>query len=99
MEEQLQFAGEFKLDSVVITTHSNLKFDITNQVFEVNFFEELMSNSVSANLTIMDTQNIISDAPIIGQEYIEISIRTPNYRKKKTITYTDHVMVVRKISD
>jgi len=98
MEEQLQFAGEFKLDSVVITTHSNLKFDITNQVFEVNFFEELMSNSVSANLTIMDTQNIISDAPIIGQEYIEISIRTPNYRKKKTITYTDHVMVVRKIS-
>jgi len=97
MAEELKYAGEFKLEKVSITTHNNIEFDITSQIMEINFFEELMSSSVSANITVIDTQNIVSDAPIIGQEYVHISIRTPNLRNQNAITYTDHVMVIRKI--
>jgi len=98
MAESTQYAGEFKLEKVIITTHDNKTFDLTAQVVEINVFEELMSTSVSATITVVDTQNIVSDAPIVGQEYIQLLIRTPNFRGISAINYVDHVMVVRKVA-
>jgi hypothetical protein len=63
-----QFPGTFEVKKMTING-----IDVTDQWFQYDEFENLFS-TMSARLTIIDTQNLIKNIPIIGEEIVEVSI-------------------------
>jgi len=78
-EEVLIHAGDFKLEKLIISSLSTeTSADITDFMMEINLYEDLFSPCMTGNLIIADAANLISNLPILGNEYITIKLRTPS---------------------
>ena len=47
----------------------------------IEIFEDINSPALTGSLTLLDIDNILENAPIIGQEYISLVIDTPTLRR------------------
>ena len=67
--QKSQYAGEFQLESLKIFSPSREVFvDLLNICIQVDIFESIYNNSMTAQIIIVDTENIIDKLPIVGQE-------------------------------
>jgi hypothetical protein len=74
-----QFPGDFSLKEVNLYPHFGDKIDIKGLVGEINLYESVLSASLQATLVIQDIgQNLINKLPIMGEERIEIIIKSNN---------------------
>ena len=49
--------------------------------------------SVSGTIAIQDPANVVSNGPIIGQEYLKLQIKTPSLTDKEhIIDFTENVL-------
>ena len=62
-----------------------------DKMIQVNIF----SNGLQATLTITDQNNLISNMPIVGQEFVSLKLETPGVG---VIDYTDNIFCVQKVS-
>ena len=77
-DEVLIHAGDFKLEKLTITSLTTEQTaDITEFILELNLFEDLFSPCMTGSLILADAANLISNLPIIGNEYITFKLRTP----------------------
>ena len=79
--EQLKFAGEVILDKVRIITPSGFYQDIAGQVITVQVYEDLFSPFITGSLIVKESLDLINLFPFIGEEYLELEIRTPTLDK------------------
>ena len=93
MAETLQFAGEFRLDKCELISSSGVSADISKIVAEINIFEDIFSTSLTGSIIISDTNNLVDNMPIIGQEYISLKITTPSM-EQDAIDFTENVFCV-----
>ena len=63
----LQFAGEFELNKVDIKSSSGNSIDGITPL-EINIYESIFNNSLTGNISIADTNNLIELLPLIGDE-------------------------------
>ena len=78
-DEVLVQAGDFKLEKLIITSPTTEEFaDITEFMMEINLYEDLFSPCMTGNVVLADATNLISNLPILGNEYITIKLRTPS---------------------
>lgn len=100
-------AGQYYLTDIKLVSYRSGtensapdKIDIGSLVAETNIFESIYSKSLSGNLFIVDTQNIVGNLPLTGNERIEFKLYTPsspfgyNFSEE-----TGHPMYVYKISN
>ena len=73
----LQFAGEYEILESKLTTSTGVTINISKLIAEINLFEDLFSNALYCSIFIVDTNNIISRGPIIGQERVHLKIAIP----------------------
>ena len=73
----LQFAGEYEILESKLTTSTGVTINISKLIAEINLFEDLFSNALYGSIFIVDTNNIISRGPIIGQERVHLKIAIP----------------------
>lgn len=77
-KESLVHAGDYKLEELTITSATTgITTDITEFMLEINLYEDLFSFCMSGNLIVADAANLISNLPILGNEYITVKMRTP----------------------
>jgi len=77
-EEVLQFAGEVDVEEVFITSSLNpSNVDLTNFMVEFNLYEDLFSPTMHGDIVISDSNNLITELPMIGTELITVKFRTP----------------------
>ena len=81
--DNLEFAGDYHLPYVHLINHSGEGIDsdthgenITALVIELNIYESIFSSSVTGNIVIADTQNLISKLPIQGTERLSFRLTT-----------------------
>lgn len=65
------------IDRCHIITGTGNRIDLTLQMLELNIFEDIFSPALSATILLHDTLNLIEKLPIIGQEWMFISISKP----------------------
>jgi len=70
-------ATDFNLDRLVLVGTSGLPVDIREIVYELNLFEDLFGNTMSGSILVNDTQNLINLLPIIGMEFLSVTITKP----------------------
>ena len=81
-KSDLQFAGEFLLEECVLLTVNGTEIDISALVDTVNLYEDIFSMTVSGDIIIKDTNNLVLNAPIIGEEKLKLKIQTPQTSPK-----------------
>jgi len=75
---KIQYAGEFKLEELKIISSSGNVVDLSKSVLQIDLYESIFKNSISGSILIADTNNMVNNLPIIGQEYITLKVSTPS---------------------
>lgn len=94
MANNLQFAGEFSLEKCDLISSSGVAADISKIVAEINIFEDIFSTALTGSIILADTNNLVDNMPIIGQEYISMKIITPGLDGDDGIDFTENVFCV-----
>ena len=77
----LNFAGEYSLREMKILTSSGVVIDVKKMTQYIEIFENINSPSLTGNINHLDIDNIIENAPIIGQEYMSLKIEHHHLKK------------------
>ena len=100
-KSDLQFAGEFLVLKCELMTTNGTTYDIRQLVQSINIYEDIFSTAVSGDITIKDTNNMVFNGPIIGEEKLLLKIQTPqrNPNDNTIIDYTDTPLSVYKLNN
>jgi len=99
---KLNYAGEYTIEMCSIASTSGVVLDITQQVGAINIFEDIFKSSITGDISITDTTNLMTRLPIIGQEKLLLKISTPQASqpfsdRTRTIDFTDQPLYIYKI--
>jgi len=75
---ELQYAGEYSLEICEIYAASGAVLDLKDQFASINIYEDIMKNALTGDISLVDTNNLLTNLPIIGQEKLALRIVTPN---------------------
>ena len=89
----INFAGEYEILELSIHSSSGNIFPLEPKTLTINLYENIFNNTVTGDILILDTDNLVMNLPIIGQEYLSFKIRTPTLEKEE-IDYTKHLMPI-----
>ena len=92
----IQHAGEYELTDLKLFTGSGEVLNLDINYLSLDIYENIFSNGLTGTLMIADTNNLIMNAPITGQEFLSFKIKTPTI-ENIAIDFTEHVMAVYKI--
>ena len=96
----IQYAGEFEIQDAKIFSSSGNIIPLNGLVMALTIYEGIFSQSMTGAITILDTNSIVKNLPIIGQEYLSFKIKTGSLggsNKTDIIDYTDNVFTIFKI--
>ena len=97
----IQYAGEFAIAECILYTVGGKELDLTDLVVGVNIYESIFNNSITGDISFTDTNNIIGNAKIIGQEKLSLSLITPdatdNYDRTNSIEFGEMPFYVFKV--
>ena len=101
MAENIEFAGDFKLDNIIIHNHDDTQaVDIKRLVVEFNLYENMFAGAMSGSLVIADSTGLISKLPVQGTERLTFKLSTPGSKLKIDCTEeSGHPMHVFAVSD
>ena len=101
MAEHIEFAGDFKLDNIIIHNHDDTQaVDIKRLVVEFNLYENMFAGAMSGSLVIADSTGLISKLPVQGTERLTFKLSTPGSKLKIDCTEeSGHPMHVFAVSD
>lgn len=84
-KESIRFAGDVSVDEVIIITTRGTIQNVTNQVIGIQLFEDIYSPFLTCTITFKDSLDLSSLLPMIGEEYVQVKIRTPSFESKTGI--------------
>ena len=85
----VQYAGEYTLKKLDLISSLNRRIDLKALTTEINIFENIFLNTLTASLMVVDTADLINNIGIYGQEFVEIEIETPSLEDfSHTLTFS-----------
>jgi hypothetical protein len=79
-KQTLRFAGDVSVGKVRVISQSGFYQDIANQIVGIQIFEDLLSPFITGTLVIKDSLDLINLFPFVGEEYVELDIKTPTLK-------------------
>ena len=79
-QQTLRFAGDVSVGKVRVISQSGFYQDIANQVSGIQIFEDLLSPFITGTLVVKDSLDLINLFPFVGEEYVELDIKTPTLK-------------------
>ena len=98
---EIQYAGEYQIEVCEIYASSGTVLDLKDQFASVNIYEDIFKNALTGDISIVDTNNLLTNLPIIGQEKLKLRLVTPNVNDDSTrgfaIDFTDTPLYIYKV--
>ena len=95
---EIQYAGECSIKTVELISSAGVIHDLKPTCLEINIFEDIfLVNGLTGNLVFTDTNNLLQNLPIIGQEQLLLKITTPSL-DDESIDFTENALVIWKVS-
>ena len=79
-KERLQTPGDFFIDGVMIVGSSGARINVTDQVRELNIYQDIDSPYMSGSILLADSMGVAELLPFLGQERLLFSLKTPTKR-------------------
>ena len=99
MDEYLSEAGQFEVEHCVLLTSEGAEIDLSKSIAEIQFYENIYANAITGLITLFDTFALSNIAPLVGQEYLRLKIRTPTIvDDADKVIFMDNVLHVNKIT-
>jgi hypothetical protein len=99
MTDKLNYAGDFSIEKAEIITSSGQIINISDNIVEINFYEDIFSVSITGDLVVVDTLNLVTNGPIIGQEQLQLRVTTPGFKDNDSkINFVDEVLMIHKVA-
>lgn len=96
--DSIQYAGEYKLLECKILSSTGVVARLDSIVQEINIFENIVTQGIMVSLVIVDSNNLVMNMPIVGQEFVTLKLQTPGLREDETtIDYTENCFSVYKV--
>lgn len=92
----VQYAGEYEVTEIKLISSSGIELDIKDTTLQIDFMEDIFSTSIFGSISVADTNDLVHNMNIIGQEFLKIKIKTPSFEEEESII--DNVFSVFKIS-
>ena len=75
MANKSEFSGDYSLTSIILK-NKTAEIDIKEIVSEISIYESVNAVSLSVEILVGDSKNIIASLPIQGGETVEITVST-----------------------
>ena len=79
-KERLQSPGDYFVDGVMIVGSSGARINVTDQVREINIYQNINTPFMSGSIIIADSMGVAELLPFLGQERLLFSLKTPTRR-------------------
>jgi hypothetical protein len=89
-KETLRQPGAVLIEDAYIVTNDGTSFSLKNFMAEAVLYENMELNGMSAEITIIDSNGLITAAPFLGQESIVVKFRTPTFDSSINIAFIVH---------
>ena len=76
--EVIRFAGDVSIDKIEIVSLNGYGQEVTNQVIALEIYEDMFSPFISGVMAFKDSLDLVNLFPIVGEEFVNISIHTPS---------------------
>jgi len=93
-DEVIRFAGDINIDKAQIITATGFSQDIKNQVMAIEFYEDMFAPFISGLVVVKETLDYANLFPLIGEEYITLTLRTPSF-EEKNMTIDDQFVITK----
>ena len=95
----IQYAGEYEIEEIKLFSSSGNIIPLNGLMMELVIFENLFTASMSGQIAILDTNSVVLNLPVVGQEYISFKIKTASLGSEGTdiIDFTENVFSIFKI--
>lgn len=90
----LQSPGDVDIQELFLVTAKGNYINLDSYLMEFNIYEDLFSNTLSGDIAISDSRNLIKELPIMGDEFIVIKFKTPDYPSELSISKTFRVVSI-----
>ena len=98
----IQYAGEYIIEECKLLTVGGLELDLIDLVASVDIYEDIFQNSISGDISFADTNDVIGNARICGQEKLKLKLSTPNVDdtddRNVVINFTEQPLYIYKIN-
>ena len=94
----LNFVSEFDLQEAIIFSVDGVALNLLNDVnlISINIFEDIFKNGISGSIIFADTNNMIENLPIVGQEIFAFKATTPGLNDDN-IDFTENPFIIYKV--
>lgn len=80
--------GDIELLKIMLTNEAGTKtYDLMHQVKGIEIYESILSPVIFCELTVADANGLHQEFPIIGEEYVTITFKTPKFAKAATYLF------------
>lgn len=87
----MQKPGDVVIESLILKSYNGFEMDIRGLYDSITIYEDIYANCMSGYIVLIDSVNIAKNFPIIGDETIVLSYRTPEFgdgiAEHKTVNY------------
>lgn len=92
----LKYAGDIAISDIKIVSANGVLLDVYNQMVEMNIYEDIAAPAVSGDIILNDSLDLINIFPLIGEEKILITFKTPGFDSEAQFSM---VFYIYKMSD
>ena len=98
---EIKYAGEYIVEECTLCTVGGLELNLIDKLATVTIFEDIFSNSITGNISFVDTDNLTANASIVGQEKLRLVLVTPNAsdssERTMAVNFTDNPLHIYKV--
>ena len=69
--------GDVLVEEILLVASNGFQQNITKMYSGLTIYEDIFANGLSGNIILSDSMNLVKNFPIIGEETLYITIRTP----------------------
>jgi murein DD-endopeptidase MepM/ murein hydrolase activator NlpD len=77
--KQLSNPGDVSFKTVEIQSVNGEVLDIKNFIVELNIYEDIFSNALQGVLIVVDSKELLSGLPLVGDELLNLWVQTPSF--------------------
>lgn len=95
----LRYAGDYYIEEIKLATMNGNFIDLSAIVTSIDIYEDIFASAITGSITFTDTNNLLSNGPIIGQEVLSLKIYTPQKSPtdRTVIDFTKNYLYVYKV--
>ena len=96
---KLNYPGEYIIEKCSISATSGRTIDVSSLIASINIFEDIFRTSITGDISLVDTNNLLTSLPIIGQEKLLLKLSTPQTTKAdrtRSLDFTEYPLYIYK---